>query len=67
MNAALKLYVGIDKGKPVVILAPDLDNAQSMVDASTQLALFGFTRPLPLACQGPINAEEIFKALRVGS
>ena len=56
------IYAGRDKGEAVLIVAPDLENAQTMVDASTELIPVGsinVRQGYGLKVQGPINAETL--------
>ncbi len=35
------LFSGLNKGRPVIVVAPNMDNAQQMVDASVELSVIG--------------------------
>ena len=43
-ESLLRFYLGRDKGKAVVVAAPDRKNAQTMVDASTRLYPFSYSQ-----------------------
>lgn len=60
-----KLFVGRNKGKACIIVAPDLDNAQSMVDASCKLYSIGLVNVpggMKLEHQGLIDPEMLLLA-----
>ena len=55
----MRFYLGRDKGKAVIVAAPDRANAQTMVDASTKLyAFFALTGDYTLEHQGVIKLDE---------
>lgn len=55
----LRFYIGRDKGKATIVVALDLDNAQTMVDASTKLYFFfALTGNFSLEHQGKIKLDK---------
>ena len=63
-HSTMLLYVGYDKGVPVLICAPDMDNAMTMVDASTSLTMVGkLFGQFPNSVQGPLSAAAILAAV----
>lgn len=58
-QSIMRFYLGRDKGKAVVVAAPDRANAQTMVDASTKLyAFFALTGDYTLEHQGVMKLDE---------
>jgi len=54
------MYLCRDKSEPCVVIAPDRDNAQTMVDQATRLHwICKIARPLKLQDQGKINLEKL--------
>ena len=61
------LYAGEDKGKPVAIVAPDVENAMTMVDAATSLIAVGtiYVRDgHELSIQGPIDPAKLMEMIK---
>jgi hypothetical protein len=62
----LYIFSGLNKGKPVTYIAPDVANAQTMVDANTKLLIVGeiFVKRNFLEVQGEFNALKVYEATK---
>lgn len=62
LQGGFRLYACEDKGEYKIIAAPDIDNAQSMVDAGTKLVFVGqlIGGISNYGTLGPINAQTLF-------